>query len=101
VVIGARRNAGPLLSFLKQKQDLGYKFMGFFDDEPDMSIFDSSSFLGRIAELKEYGKNNRIDEIFFALPFSYSELIREISEYADQNFISFKIVPDFQGLVTT
>src|SRR5690606_31006295 len=33
--------------------------------------------------------------------FSYSGLIKEISEYADQNFISFKIVPDFQGLVTT
>jgi len=101
IVIGARSNARQLLTFLDKKQDLGYKFMGFFDDDPDLSIFDRSMVLGRIADLKEYGKNNRIDEIFFALPFSYSGLIKEISEYADQNFISFKIVPDFQGLVTT
>lgn len=101
VVVGARSNAKQLLAFLKKKQDLGYKFMGFFDDEPDLTLFNRSMILGGIQDLQGYGERNRIDEIFFALPFSHSSLIRDVSEYADKNFISFKIIPDFQGLVAT
>jgi putative colanic acid biosysnthesis UDP-glucose lipid carrier transferase len=101
VVIGARKNAQSLIRFFETKKDLGYKFMGFFDDTPDLTVYSKDLILGEVKDIKEYANLNRIDEIYYTLPLNYSELIREISEFADEKFISFKISPDFKGLVNT
>jgi putative colanic acid biosysnthesis UDP-glucose lipid carrier transferase len=101
VIIGARKNSQSLVEFFESKKDLGYKFVGFFDDNPDLDIFPEEQILGSLRELKEYANLNRIDEIYFALPLHYSDMIKEISEFADEKFISFKIAPDFKGLVNT
>ncbi len=101
VIIGARKNAQSLVRFFETKKDLGYKLMGFFDDNPDLNLYPEHLILGTINDIREYANANRIDEIYFALPLNYSDLIKDISELADEKFISFKIAPDFKGLVHT
>jgi putative colanic acid biosynthesis UDP-glucose lipid carrier transferase len=101
VVVGARNSAKGLYDFFERKKDLGYKFLGFFDDHPNLEYFPRQSMLGKVEELKDYCVKNNVDEIYFAMPLVHADLIRDLAEFADEKFISFKIVPDFKGLMQT
>ena len=101
IIVGARPSSRQLYEFFNSKKDLGYKFMGFFDDDPDRGEFDEGLIKGPISDLKTYCIHNDIDEIYYALPLTHADLIKEINQFSDENFISFKIAPDFKGLMQT
>jgi len=101
IVIGARSSSRGLYDFFQQKQDLGYKFLGFFDDDPNYNVFSKSLIKGGVEQIKDFCIKNNVDEIYFSLPLTHSDLIKDLHEFADEQFISFKIVPDFKGLMQT
>ncbi|MBN4072118.1 undecaprenyl-phosphate glucose phosphotransferase [Flavobacteriales bacterium AH-315-E23] len=96
VIVGAGPVGMGMREFLVKKTDFGFNFLGFFDDngheteQPDMV-------LGKVDDLKDYIKENRVEEIFCALPLAQTEKIRGLISLADNNLIRFKIVPDFRG----
>jgi len=96
VIVGAGRVGNEMYRFLTSEDYHGYKFLGFFDDNPEKCLH-RSKVLGSINKLKEYTKKVLIDEIFIALPLSSSKTIRDIITHADNNLIRVKILPDFRG----
>jgi putative colanic acid biosysnthesis UDP-glucose lipid carrier transferase len=98
VIIGAGAVGNDIYNYFIADPAHGYRFLGFFDDNPTDSLH-KSKVLGTLADLKEFAKKNSIDEIFCALPLKSGKVIKELIAFADNNLIRFRIVPDFRGFL--
>jgi putative colanic acid biosynthesis UDP-glucose lipid carrier transferase len=96
VIVGMSRSGYDLHHFLTMHDPLGNQCLGFFADGPASGEL-QHLLRGNLANLKEFCIREKVDEIYFALPLDQTELIQELSTFADENFIMFRIVPDFEG----
>jgi Undecaprenyl-phosphate glucose phosphotransferase len=99
VIIGATQSGKSVLNFFASHDLSRYQFKGFFDDNLESEHTESDQIVGRISEVKDFCVNENIDEIYFALPLSRKELFQDISTFADNNCIYFRIAPDFSSVV--
>jgi putative colanic acid biosynthesis UDP-glucose lipid carrier transferase len=95
IIIGATPSGRSLFTFFAENQSAGYRFRGFFDNQKEKAQDCKSLVVGKLEEIKTYCVKEKIDEIYFALPPSYQSLLLELQQWADDNFIYFRIVPDF------
>ncbi len=96
IIVGAGYAGNDLYHYLISNKDKGYKFMGFFDNEPELP---SLVLKGHIDHLKQYCIDNKINEIYYAKSMTETALIKELADFSDEHFIYFKIAPDFRGLM--
>ncbi len=94
IIIGGGRIGGDLHNFFLHNPDMGYKTIGFFDDN-SANIVDKSLYLGETKDCIDYAKRNKVDEIFCTLPISESKTIEKLMLDADKNLIRFKFVPEY------
>lgn len=88
VIVGYTPTGINLYKHFLSDKSSGYTFAGFFDDEQNNPLV-----LGDLRKLKKHCIRENINEIFFALPYD-KELIRDISSFADDNFIRFAMLQD-------
>lgn len=99
VIVGSGQGAINLYQTFNNDVNPGTKFMGFFSDAPEENSPYKNLIKGSVSDLKEYCKQNSIDEVYYTLPLDNKEQIDELTEFADDNFIYFRIVPDFSAIV--
>jgi putative colanic acid biosynthesis UDP-glucose lipid carrier transferase len=99
VVVGATRSGKALHQFFSTYPVAGYQFKGFFDDQVETPQVDQHLIIGQLKDLKDFCKKESIDEIYFALPLSHHELLQDLSRFADDNFIYFRMAPDFGKVI--
>jgi putative colanic acid biosynthesis UDP-glucose lipid carrier transferase len=99
IIIGATGSGYALYRFFSEHQAAGYQFKGFFEDEFDEAHISRRLIVGKLREVKNFCLRENIDEIYFALPLTREALLREIAQFADDNFIYFRIAPDFSKVV--
>jgi len=99
VIIGANPAGEALYNFFESHKSMGNKFMGFFDENVH-GVMNSGNLAvqGNLADLKAFCKRETINEIFFAMPLNRADLMDDLIRFADDNFISFKMVPEFASL---
>ena len=98
VIVGASPSGQELYRCLTAEESTAYQFKGFFADEPlptDLRALRR----GAVADLKNFCQCTPVDEIYFALPLDRHDMIQDLSRFAEDHFISFRIVPDYQGTV--
>jgi putative colanic acid biosynthesis UDP-glucose lipid carrier transferase len=98
VIVGSSESGQELYHFLTAHDLVGNQFKGFLADEPVPSAV-RPLVRGSVASVKEYCKSTEVDEIYYALPLDRHELIEDLSTFAADNFLSFRIVPDYCGTV--
>ncbi|WP_400191545.1 undecaprenyl-phosphate glucose phosphotransferase [Hymenobacter sp. B81] len=98
VIVGAGESGQSLYRFLASHDPVGNEFVGFFADEPVPGGL-RALVRGSVADLKAFCTHTQVDQVYFALPLDQRELIEDLSRFADQHFLSFRIVPDFRGTV--
>ncbi|GAA3936402.1 exopolysaccharide biosynthesis polyprenyl glycosylphosphotransferase [Hymenobacter algoricola] len=98
VIVGAGDSGQELYRFLASHDPVGNQFQGFFADEPVAAGL-RPLVRGPLADLKKYCLRTQIDEIYFSLPLDQHSLIEDLSQFADEHFLAFRIVPDFSGTV--
>ena len=94
-LIGAG-NAGNIVSKeLKQRPDLGYKVVGYIDDDPKKykTVTQGLKVLGNTAQLKDLAKTHKVDTVIITIANASSQDIRRITNICDQEHIKIKIVP--------
>jgi putative colanic acid biosynthesis UDP-glucose lipid carrier transferase len=96
VIVGTSESGMELYRFLTAHDPVGNQFKGFFADEPVPAGL-RALVRGKVSQLKDYCRNTQIDEIYFALPLDRHELIEDLSSFATDHFLSFRIVPDYSG----
>ena len=99
VIAGATRSGKSLHQFFTNYPVAGYQFKGFFDNQEEQSHVDEHLIIGKLDELKSFCKEEAIDEIYFALPLSHQKLLKDLSRFADDNFIYFRMAPDFGKVI--
>lgn len=96
VVVGASRSGCDLYQFLTVHDPAANLCLGFFTDGPAPAEV-RHLVRGRLTDLQDFCRHEQVDEIYFSLPLHCTDLIQELSSFADDNFIAFRIVPDFEG----
>ena len=99
VILGAGPVGEVLMKFFRSDVSSGYNFLGFFDDNVNTGEGEFK-ILGKIKDVKSYATINRIDEIYCALPYYAADKVKDIIHFSEENFIRFKIIPDFKRYVT-
>lgn len=93
-IIGYGEAALELSKFFGRFPDYGYRFLGFFHHDvqahPDV--------LGTLDDLPSFVENIQLDEIFVSLPDAKSLNIDALEEFADNNIIRLKLLPEFKGI---
>ena len=98
IIVGAGAVGNQMYSYFISNNTHGYKFLGFFDDNPEKCLH-QELILGPVSALRNFIEKERVDEIFCALPLNTAKTIKELMSFADNNLIRFKIVPDFRGFL--
>ena len=88
VVVGTSKFGLELSRFFTSHKNAGFKFMGFFDKDTQNT---SLNVKGDIQALKAYCLKEGINEIYFTRPLTEKKLIAELSDFADKNFIYFRM----------
>ncbi len=84
--------ATELRKFFTYHPEHGYKFFGYFDDNKS-----SSNIRGKVDDVEHFSLENNIDEIYCVLPYMDYTKIQKIIDFAEDNFIKVRVIPDFRG----
>lgn len=98
VIIGAGAMGNKIYDNITENISLGYKFVGFFDDNPRKCRY-KNKILGSVEDFKKYHEKNGIDEVYITLPEYAGSKISEIISYCESHLIRCKIIPDFNKYV--
>ncbi len=89
IIIGYTPEAIRLKELFDVRNDYGYRFMGYFSDKKS-----NENIKGRVAEIKQYVLNNKIDEIYCSLNEISNEQLKDLVDFADENKKTIKFIPD-------
>jgi len=89
IIIGYTPDSLKLKEFFHTKPEYGYRFSGFFSDKVT-----NGNIKGRIADIKDYVLQNKIDEIYCSLNEIANNELKDLVEFADTNSKTIKFIPD-------
>jgi len=95
VIVGNDKNLGKMLNVFNTPE-LGYRYKGYFDDKKS----ECTSYLGQIEDSFQYILQNNIDEIYCMASQLSSSEIKNLINFADNNFKKLKIIPDNKDVYT-
>jgi Undecaprenyl-phosphate glucose phosphotransferase len=89
--------AGELeqIAYEKLKNMFGYEIVSFLDDDSEKEGFLNGKYLGKVSELENLLSLRKVevDEVIIALPLDNDELIKNVIEIAEKNFVNVKFIP--------
>jgi len=97
VIVGNGRMSWELHRLILSSPSLGYKYHGVFSDKDKFSM--DVDHVGDVPSVFEYCIENQINEIFCTIPLSNKSLINELMQFADNNLIRFRVIPDLGDFV--
>lgn len=96
VVVGRSNSADELYDFFNSQEAKVFRYMGFKEDWlNDENKIDLDSIRPKLEELKRFCTLKNIKELYLTLPLTCQELIEDLALFADDNFIHFRMVPNF------
>ena len=95
VVIGRDKNLKKIRKVFDQP-DLGYRYQGYFDNQPSAS----PTYLGNIANSYAYVLENSVDQIFCMVSQLSRDELNNLINLADNNFKKLKIISDNKEIFT-
>ena len=93
-VAGLNDLGTQLVSSIEDSPDLGYEFVGYFDDRGDERQDREGAALGSIGELVEKTKSGEIQVVFITIPMRAEDRIRGFISQLSDTTASVYIVPD-------
>ena len=99
VVIGGGDVARQLYTYFISDNILGIMIKGIFSDNTLTFNVKEDISVCEIEMFKDFALENSIDEVYYTLPLTYTENIKELVNFCDKNMIRLMIVPDFRGFI--
>ena len=105
LILGTNPRAVEFARRISQNLDLGYRFLGFVDDDwPGIAALKRTSFqvVSGYAGLAEFLRRNVVDEVAIYLPFgSFYRYSSQVAALCEQHGITMRFNSDIFGLKTT
>ena len=100
VVVGAGLNGVKVARALRDSEDHGVDFVGYFDDRTDDRVHESAAAerLGGLKDVADYIREHGIREVFITLPLGSQPRIVELLEQVQGTTASLFFVPDIFGI---
>jgi len=89
IIIGTSEEAYNLKRLFETRPDLGYRFLGFFAEQPNVQ-----EGIGSFAQIPDYIQAQSVDEIYCSMRDIDSEQLQTLVELADNNRKTIKFIPD-------
>ena len=99
IIIGGGEVARQLDSYFNSDDVLGVRLIGVFSDTTISFDIKDGVVSGDLEALESFALKNDIDEIFYAMPLTYTRKIKDLIDFCDKYMIRLKIVPDFRGFM--
>lgn len=99
IIIGSAEVAKQLYTYFISDDVLGVRVKGVFTDSNISFEIKENIQLGGLNEFKAFALDNKIDEIYYTRPLTYTKEITDLVDFCDKNMIRFKVVPDFRGFL--
>lgn len=94
VIVAANDIGQRLARNLRDEPSLGFRFIGFFDDESDPAKDLAGPVLGRIEAVADYVKANGTEAVFVALPMAAQPKVLGLLDELQDTTASIFFVPD-------
>lgn len=96
IIVGAGEVGHAVMRTMIAHRELGYKIVGFVDDEPARGNTDIGRFkgLGRLENLPYLIQDESIDEVIVTLPWQYHRQIMAVMTSCEAENVEVRIVPD-------
>ena len=101
LIIGATQSGANLAKNILSNPQYGLNLMGFCDDrnidrlDKDQIFIDEANYLGNVDYAIKLANENRIDNIYIAMPMSAEKRIQQILTYCGNTTANVHIIPDF------
>lgn len=99
VIVGAGDLGKKLIDKVEASPWTGFKIMGLFDDNDQLkeAAVKGYDVLGNLDEVKPYIEDNRVDEVWIALPLRAEERVKELLYALRHQTVNIKLIPDIFG----
>ena len=100
IVVGAGENGARLARFARERGDHFNKIIGFVDDRMDDRVgttVEGTPVLGTTENLIDMIKQERVDQVFIALPWGAESRVREIIHLLAMHPVHIRLAPDLVG----
>lgn len=94
IVFGDSKSTKNVVSIFNKKQDLGYRFKGFFSDK----ISKSKKYLGTINEGIQLENEEKFDEVYCDVNSVTTHQLKKIRAFCSQNKIQFRLIPENKAI---
>ncbi|MEM6802784.1 MAG: exopolysaccharide biosynthesis polyprenyl glycosylphosphotransferase [Bacteroidota bacterium] len=98
VIVGSGATANALFNFFTGKMTKVYRLWENTDKLSPGNTQNEEEISRQIRKVKDFCTRNDVKEIYCTLPISHQHIIEEISAFADNNYIRFKLANDFNLL---
>lgn len=92
IIAGYGNISTDLRKYFTQNPDLGYRFLGYFDNKSE-----NSAIRGKVGDILNFSKNLEVDEMYCILPYLDYQEVAELNKFAEDNFIKIHAIPDYRG----
>jgi len=99
VIIGGGEVSKQLYDYFNSDEVLGVSLLGVFSDNTTTFNIQDNICFNSLDNLKDFCLENSIDEVFYTMPLTYTNKIKDIVDFCDKNMIRFRVVPDFRGFI--
>jgi putative colanic acid biosynthesis UDP-glucose lipid carrier transferase len=89
VIIGYTPEAIKLKEVFENRNDFGYRFLGYFSDKKN-----NAAITGKLDQLKDFVLTNKVDEIYCSLNEITNDQLKDLVEFADDYRKTIKFIPD-------
>jgi len=98
LVVGAGRTGVMIDQYFTDTPDLGYKIVGFLDDNPKDDEL-QKRIVGPVSQIGEFLKETEVDEVIIALPTHLNQTIQYVVDKVDYYGIRVRLIPDYASLL--
>lgn len=101
LIVGAGEVGRIVMQKIRRSPDLGYRIVGFVDDNARIKAVQKTPVLGKTLDLPALIEDEKINEVIIAMPeASHQEILKIISQ-CDQGKVAIKVFPDVFQIIAS
>ncbi len=101
LIIGAGESGHIILEKIKQAPELGYRVVGFLDDDLSLGLSASAPIWGPISDAARVIRQHHVGEVLVAIPDMPRNQMLELVSTCTREHVNVKVFPDILQIMST
>lgn len=101
LIVGTGEVGRMVMQKIRRSPGLGYRVIGFVDDDAKVRAIQDSPVLGTTDDIPELVESQKINEVIIAMPEASHQEILKIASKCDRGRVTIKVFPDVFQIMAT